>query len=501
MYRVPGPRPSLLLVATALGLLLALPACDCNNGTTPPGDMGPDIDGKPTDAVVEGGTPASAHGILGRHSALAAASGTLFVSAYEVRYGDLVLVSANTSDISKVTEQVVDGVPTTTSPPSPGAYRDGITAEGDDVGQDTDIVVDSGGEPMISYLDVTNRSVKFASRSAGKWTVHTVQQPAGAKEVVGRYTSLTLVDGKPALAYLALNIDGGSGVFNSELRWAAASKARPTAPADWTITTIASGQMSCQGLCASDEACVVQQDGSSLCQKTGTGCSPQCLTDEACVNGACVAILPDTKLVDIPVATGLWPAAVVAGSTPVVLFYDRVKGNLMAATQSSGTWTTSIIDGSATDRVGAFCSAVVDSASTIHVAYQDETAYALLYAQVDPATLSTKLKETIDDGVRPDGTHPVGADSALVVEPSGKVRVVYQDAQNADLLTAVRDGPNSWTPKTASDPDLGRLLKGGARGYGFYSDLVVEGGKVYGSTFYFDPSATPKGGLELFEVQ
>lgn len=499
MSPLSGLRPYLFSVAAAL--LLALPACDCNNGTTPPADAGPDSDGKPADATTEGGTPTTAHGILGRHSALAAASGTLFVSAYEVRFGDLVLVSASTGALTKVTKQVVDGVPTTANPPSPGAYRDGITAEGDDVGQDTDIVVDSSGEPMISYLDVTNRSVKLAARSAGTWTVHTVQQPAGAKEVVGRYTSLTLVDGKPALAYLALNIDGGGGVFNSELRWAEANKARPTAPGDWTITTVASGQMSCQNLCASDEACVVQQGGTSLCQKKGSGCSPQCSTGEACVNGACVAVLPDNKVVDIPTATGLWPSAVVAGSNPVVLFYDRVKGNLMAANRSSGAWTTSIVDGATTDNVGAFCFAVVDGAGTIHVAYQDASKHSLLYAQVDPATLSAKLKETIDDGVRPDGAHPVGADSALVVEPSGKVRVVYQDAQNADLLTAVRDGPNSWTPKTASDPDLGRLLKGGARGYGFYSDLVVEGGKVYGSTFYFDSNATPKGGLELFEVQ
>lgn len=495
---VPSPLVSTLLAA-ATALLLSLPACDCNSNSGTPQDLGTDADGGPTDAVTEGGT-AQAHGILGRHSAMAASADKLLISAYEAKYGDLVLVSATTGDLTTLTKLVVDGVPTTASPPSPGAYRDGITDAGDDVGQDTDIVVGSDGEPMISYRDLTNRSVKFAIRSNATWTKYAVQQPADAEQVLGRYTALALVDGKPAMAYLALNIDAGDGTFKSELRWAAANKAAPMAAGDWTISTISSATMSCQNLCASDEACVPQTDGTSSCQKTSTDCDPKCVTGEACISGTCTAALEDAQYIDIPTASGLWPTVVTANGAPLVLYYDRVKGNLMGATLSGGTWTTKVVKGDATDNVGAFCTAVVDGANTVHVAYQDATNMTLHYAQVDPATLAAKLTETIDDGVRTAGQHQVGADVALIMDPSGKARVVYQDATETDLLTAVRDGADNWTPKTTTDPFLGRLLKGGAKGYGFYSDLALSGGKVYGSTFFYDQSAKPKGGLELFTV-
>ncbi|MFH2005707.1 MAG: hypothetical protein ABI333_03860 [bacterium] len=490
----PVLRLALLASIVALGLLLA--GCDCNNGTTPPADGLSDggLDGKP-DLDPNAVRP----GMLGRHSALAAHGGKLMASAYESKYGDLVLVSASVGGLSATTVEAVDGVPATT-PPSPGDYRDGISDPGDDVGQDTDIVVNADGNPMISYRDLTNRSLKLARRLDGTWSVHTVQKPADDKEVVGRYTSLILVDGKPAIAYLVLNITDGPGRFKSELRWAAANTASPGAGADWAISAIDSGPMTCQNLCAGDEACAIQQDSSTKCEKTSTGCNPQCASTEACIGGACKTILPEVKYTDVPNATGLWPSAVVAGGSPVVLYHDRVQGRLKGASLQGGTWTTAVVQGTGSENVGAFTSAAVDSANTVHVVYQDAARYTLHYVQVDPATLQPKVSEVIDDGVRKDGLHPVGADSATLVDPTGKIRVVYQDTQNTDLLTAVRNGPGSWSPKTANDPDLGRLLKGGAKGYGFYSDLVLDGGKVYGSTFYYDQSANPKGGLELFEV-
>lgn len=485
-------------LAVAAILLLSLEACDCNSGTTPQQDGRPDLG--PGDARTEGGTPQSPHGILGRHSALVAGSGTLMVSAYEAKFGDLVLVTASTSDLSSLTKQVVDGVPATASPPDPGSYRDGITGEGDDVGYATDIVVGAEGEPMISYHDATNRALKFAVRAGDKWTVHTVQAPADTREVVGHHTAMALVNGFPGVAFLVLNIDGGGGTFKSELRWAASNKKAPSSDTDWSITTIASGTMSCQNLCAADEACVPQQDGTSVCQKTDTGCDPQCAATEACISGTCTTIIPEVKYVDIPAATGLWPAVVEVGGAPIVLFHDRVNGNLMGATRDAGAWKTAVVDGAADDNVGAYPCAAVDSANTVHVAYQDSRKSALLYAQVDAATLQAQLKETVDDGVRTDGLHPVGADSAMIIDPAGKVRLVYQDAQTADLLAVTRSGPGSWTPAQAGDPHLGRLLKGGARGYGFYSDLALDGGKVYGSTFFFDQTTVPKGGLELFAL-
>ena len=482
-------------------LLFLVPACDCNDGTTPPpdGDLGVADRGPPNDAEADGDKNRVKPGIIGRHSALAASGGTLYASAYENTYGDLVLLSAKVSDLTTIAAEVVDGVPNVTAP-APGTYRGGITSEGDNVGHQTDIVASPTGELLISYHDVTNRSLKVATRAGGKWATHTVAEPADDKEIVGRYTALAIVDNKPVIAYLVLNITGKDGAFTSEVRAASAAKILPAAAADWTITLVDSQAMSCQNLCASGEACVVKTDGSSACEKTGTGCDPQCASGEACVAGTCKTALADAQHTDLPTAVGLWPCIVDAGGKPVVLYYDRVHGNLKGAIQDGTGWKLAVVKGNDSDDVGAFCSATVSQAG-IHVAYQDVGKLALNYVELAPATLKPALTEVIDDGIRADGPHPVGADSAIAVDPSGKVHVIYQDAQNADLLAAVRAGANSWTPMDAQDKDLGRLLKGGARGYGFYSDLVQEGSKLYGSTFFFDQSATPKGGLELFGLE
>jgi hypothetical protein len=489
----------LVIVCSLAPLLYLVPACDCNDGTTPPpdGDLGVADKGPPTDAESDAKGSAKP-GITGRHSALAASGGTLYASAYENTYGDLVLLSAKVTDLKTITYEVVDGVPSVT-PPEPGTYRGGITTAGDDVGYHTDIFASPTGELLISYHDRGNRSLKVATRAGGKWATHTVAEPADDKQVVGRYTALAIVDNKPVIAFLVINIAGQGGTFTSEVRAASAEKTLPAAADDWTITTVDSQAMPCQNLCASDEACIVKTNGSSACEKTDTGCDPKCASGEACVGGACKTALADLQHTDLPTAAGLWPCIVDAGGKPVVLYYDRVNGNLKGAIQSGASWTLAVVKGNDSDDVGAFCSATVTQGG-IHAAYQDVGKLALNYVELDPATLKPKLTEVIDDGLRADGPHPVGADSAIVVDASGKVRVIYQDAQSADLLAVVRSGANSWTPLDKQDKDLGRLLKGGPRGYGFYSDLVSEGGKLYGSTFYFDQATTPKGGLEFFTV-
>jgi hypothetical protein len=442
-------------------------------------------------------------GILGRYSALAAAAGTLYASAYENDFGDLVLLSAKLGALDSQAREIVDGVPQKPPSKAPSGWRGGIEEEGDDVGQDTDIVVGSAGEPIVSYRDVTNRSLKLARREGGKWTIHTVELPKGAKEIVGRYSALLLDGGKLSIAYLALNVPDAAGSFKSELRWATAASDRPGATADWTVTAIESKAMPCQNLCETGEVCVVKADGTSACQGKGAGCTPACTGDNACIASKCQPILPDAKYVDVPRANGLWPAPVLAASSPIVVFYDRTgtAGRLRAAKLAGGAWKVSTLAAPAGEDVGAFPAAAADGGSgVVHVSYQNATKLTLHYLQLTAATMAVSTPETVDDGLRGDGPHPVGADSAIIVDGAGSVRVIYQDAQKADLLQARRAGAGSWTPNTPSDPDLGRALKGGGKGYGFYNDLVLEGGAVYGSSFFYDAAATTKGGLAFFPL-
>lgn len=506
----------LIIPAAALCLALGpLPGCsddppvnvDQGVGTPDRGpgsdaDLGPQPDGKLDPDG--GGSSALKPGILGKYSALAVAGGNLLASAYEQTYGDLVLVTAATSAPGTMKYEVVDGVPQATPTADPKGYRGGISEAGDNVGLDTDIAVDSSGTPSIAYHDATskNRSLKFATRAGGKWSAHHVDKAKGKKEQVGRYTSLIWVGGKPAIAYAAIAADGSkTGSFKSELRWAAASKAAPTATADWTVQVIDSAPMSCQELCdKSTELCVLNGDGSSQCQTKGSGCSG-CSKTQGCVGGKCVNVLTPTGVTDVPKAVGLWASAVNTSAGPVVLYHDGVKGTLKAAKLGGGKWTSATLKGGGKESVGAFASAAADSSGTVHVAYQDRIKTTLHYLQLNPSTMKATVSETIDTGLRSDGQHPVGADVALAVAASGAVKVIYQDQMTADLLYATRSGTNSWTPNTTSNANLGRLLKGGAKGYGFFSDAVASGTTFYGSTFYFDVKGSPEGGLELFSIK
>jgi hypothetical protein len=117
------------------------------------------------------------------------------------------------------------------------------------------------------------------------------------------------------------------------------------------------------------------------------------------------------------------------------------------------------------------------------VAFQDAVEDSLRYLT---GTAGAILGiEMVDDGIRSaDRNHPVGAASAVVVEPSGGIAVVYQDAAQSDLLFARRDGAGVWTH--------GDLLAG-EPGYGFYNAAVSEGGQVWVATFGYDREKYPPG--------
>ncbi|MCA9672653.1 MAG: hypothetical protein KC503_43965 [Myxococcales bacterium] len=454
----------------------------------------------PKDCTCTGGSGALAHGILGRYSALAASGGTLFASGYEQNFGDLVLVTAATSAPDSTSIEIVDGVPANAQPThETTGYRGGVSAKGEDVGTWTDVTVDANDKVLISYHDVTNRALKMARRDAqGSYAVHTVVAPTGAKEIVGRGTSIAIIGGVPAIAFTVLGVPGQNGAFQSELRVAVANSATPAADTDWTITVADSAPMSCAGLCASNEACFLNSNGSSACQVKDSGCA-SCASDEACLAGNCAKIATE-GLDDVPQALGLWPRLVDAAGAPLVVYYDGVAGKLRAARQDTGAWTTKVIAQSASDNLGTFPAAAVDSAGLVHVTYQNRTQQTLAYLQLDATTLAASANATVDDGARSDGTHPVGADSALAFDGTGALHIVYQDQLNSDLLRASRNAQGTWEPVTAGDANIGRLLKGGDKGYGFFSDLATDGGAVFGSSFFFDAKGKPRGNLELFTV-
>ncbi|AKF05600.1 hypothetical protein [Sandaracinus amylolyticus] len=431
-------------------------------------------------------------------------SGEQYVSAYSAgvptnqRYGDLVLGTISTS--GDVEWEIVDGAPDRPVTNDPDAWREGVSAPGDDVGRWTSIA-DSGSSLYIAYYDATNGALKLAIGSPGAWETHTVDDTGDA----GRYASLVLLEGgAPAVAYLRVEENAaGSGQPRSTVRVAVASDANPTSETSWTITEVAGADVFCRpDFCGTGQVCL--ENGS--CVVPTSDCAEDC-GDNQCFMGTCQAALPANYVEDLPPAYGLYTAL---ARTPsgglVVAWYDRGQGNLYASELASvgGTWGAPILvdgyargDDSSSGDSGIGTSIFVDAAGTVHVAYVDGAEEALRYVSIAGGVPS--VPQTIDtgtsDGTTPhtDGRHIVGDDSSIVVTDGGEIRVTYQDATVQHLMLARRAaGGGEWTISVLDDENH----------TGFWAEQVLIGTTSYVATWWRQESrAASEQGVRVLTVE
>jgi MYXO-CTERM domain-containing protein len=493
-----GGGPALVVALVAIGLLaarrrdalallvVAAAALGACNNALGKGDFA-----DPTDEI-------------GRWLDAVAKDGTLHLSAYDSTRGDLVYAKISRPD-ELPSWQVVDGIDLSTEVDDPGGYRSGRTAPGPDVGMYSSIALTRSGEPRIAYYDASARAVKLAL-GPGRFSSHTVEAAPESDENVnlGLYTALSL-DGSdfPSIAYMVTGLPdaaAGPNRWKSELRLARAKSARPSGPSDWTITVVDSTALSCAGRCPAGQACIMDAmvggmpNGdparSSCVAANPSACTPACADTEACVAGTCTKFLAPGKP-DLPDGTGLFTQArrPPTGGGLVLVYHDRMQGDLKMASEQAagGALAVSILDGGMTSTdVGQHASAAFGSDGTLHVAYSDAIGDRLLYRSVSGGTPG--MVEVVDDGVREDGVHPVGAAASLLVDANGP-RVVYQDQREADLWQAQRTG-GGWDRRAVS-ADLG--------GHGFYARLVSDGKTTWLAQFVYDRQngGPPLGRVEI----
>jgi len=441
---------------------------------------------------------------IGRWLDAAAREGALHLSAYDSTRGDLVYAKISRPD-EYPSWQVVDGVDLTGEVDDPGGYRGGRTAPGPDVGRYTSIALTRAGEPRIAYFDATARAVKLAL-GPGRFTAHTVDAAPEADEgvTVGLFAALTL-DGNdfPSIAYMVTGLPdstAGANHWKSELRLARAKSARPSGPGDWTISVVDSAAISCAGRCPSGTACIMDamvggmpngDPSRSTCVAAApAACTPACADTEACVAGTCTKFLAPGKP-DLFDGIGLFTQARRApnGGGLVLVYHDRTQGDLKLASEQAagGALQTALLDGGSTETdVGQHATAAFGADGTLHVAYMDAIADRLLYRSVSGST--TSAVEVIDDGLRDDGLHPVGAAASILVDAAG-ARVVYQDQREADLLQARRT--DSGWQRSAVSADLG--------GHGFFARLASDGKATWLAQFVYDRQngGPPLGRVEI----
>ena len=389
-------------------------------------------------------------GLLATHLDMAAtASGAVWLSGYGPGvpttrpYGDLVVGSYDRGSES-VGWRIIDGVPNEPPSHAPDGWRGGVSIPGDDVGEWTSMTTGTGGL-YVSYYDRTHRDLKVAfsaGESGDLWIRQTVDDVADS----GRYSSVALLpDGRPAVAYLRIEPPTASpGRPRSSVRVAMADITDPRGGDAWTTTEVAAAEIDCRPeLCDEGDRCL--EDG--RCVTPTEDCGDPCDSATACFMAVCEAALGDPYVEDMPPAVGLYNDMVATDSGLALVFYNRREGNLYGTSFDGATWAEPfLIDGHGVadpdvGDCGAGAALFVDESGVWHVTYIDGSEETLRYARVEDGVAATEL---VDDGStdgespHPDGRHLVGDDSAVVVAPSGEIRVVYQDATSHRAMLARR---------------------------------------------------------------
>lgn len=463
--------------ALAHGALLALaatlPACSCGGTETvcagPSGECAPgEVERGPT----------------GRWSSIAVTADRSVVSGYDETLGDLVLVDVTAEPF---TYTAVDGVPFELPVFDPATYRGGVATPGPNVGAWTSVAL-VGGLASISYHDLDNGVLRFASETETGWQSHEVDtQTEGG--VVGLYSSLAFDSaGVPAIAYMAYGLRDGSGGRKAQLRYARAGAAAPAGSASWTVSVVDEVAISCAGLCDAGQVCAPQSAGGEACVMPTNDCTAECADDEACLAGTCAAIVPDPIAHDLPAGTGLFAnLAFLPDGRAAIVYYDRVATDLIMQVDAAA-WTRVELDASVDTDTGVFADMAVDGSGTVHVAYQDALGDQLLYTSWAAGT--QQPVEVVDDGTRGgDRPHPVGAGAAIIANGTS-VSIAYQDGATSDLVLATRDQAG-WT---RSDLLTGVHLDG------FFTTGSASGGLRRVASYRYDRAFYPPGELVITTI-
>ena len=283
-----------------------------------------------------------------------------------------------------------------------------------DVGWYTSLALDNSGNPRISYMDWTNRHLKFAAKAEGRWTNETVD----TTNAVGEFTSLKLnLSGQPLISYF----DGGENLL-------IAMKTGDS----WTKVVVDSGSVGRYTSLAFDSSGdprISYQDWGNRKLKYAAK-SGGTWTNETVDNSGNVGAYSSMALD--------------SGGNPHISYYDAAKGDLKYAVKSGGQWTNQTVD--STGNIGYYTSIALDGSGNPHISYYDITNWNLKYAT---KTGSSWTKEIIDS------TGIVGLYTSLAFDGSGNPHISYYDSTNGHLKYATKAG-NVWTNSTVDNaPNVG----------------------------------------------
>jgi hypothetical protein len=333
-----------------------------------------------------------------------------------------------------------------------------------DVGESNSLALDAEGHPHISYVDWTNKALKYAYYDGSNWIVETIN---GAGYIRGGDTSLALDgQGRPHISYCTTEYGEG---YCLELRYAYYDGSA------WVTETvdggnIGDGESSSLALDAEDRPHISYHAGGGLryAYHDGTAWITETLESGHTVGGATSLVLdaagrPRISYFQMGISGQLryayrdeqgWHVehvyttghdargnslALDSAGRPRISFQKAgpLFGGLSYAYLDGQAWHIEDLDGDVSSYTGADCSLKLDAADRPHISYYFlgsgyEPGFDLRYAHYDGTAWIT---ETVDAG------GDVGSYTSLALDSSGRPHISYYDATHGDLRYAYRCAP------------------------------------------------------------
>ena len=341
--------------------------------------------------------------------------------------------------------------PTATPTNTGGAIPSGIVSSGSNHGLFISIALDSNGYKHISYYQITNFDLMYATDKSGSWVTTSIDTSGS----VGWHTSIA--------------IDSNDDVHISYWYQTAQDlKYATDKSGSWVTTSIDTsgnvGQYTSIAIDSNDDVHISYRDATNGDLKYATDKSGSWVTTSIDTSGndvrhtsiaidsnddVHISYLDDTNE-DLKYATdksGSWVTSSIDTSGNVgydtsiaidsnddvhISYYAKSGKDLKYATDKSGSWVTTLIDTSG--NVGTYTSIAIDSNDDVHISYYDDTDEDLKYATDKSGSWVTTSIDT---------SGFVGSHTSIAIDSNDAVHISYRDATDNAIKYIVLDSSSN----------------------------------------------------------
>lgn len=460
------------------------------------------LDGVPTTGRLVGDPNGPRHGYreigpnVGEHTALAVYQNKPRIAYFDVDRNRLKFAAFDASNSTWAISVIDDGSPNGPPDQEPAVPATAMVANAR-VGMYPAIMIDSAGFPHVTY---------FAERSMRGGRLITTPMYARAKTVVPKKPSdweITAVEATPTCngtctASQVCVLEGNTPRCAQPSSSATACGAcgcgntcviaSDNGAACRAVLPSHLGEP-CGGSCATGQTCASDTAGGSACYtKMDNSCTPACGAKQVCISPTtqggtpeCRAATPYSATQSLAKGVGLFTSLAMVGDHPWAVYYDSVHGHVRGAVANFSSraniatgFTTQAIQCESKQDFGQHAAiAVAPTGNRVAVVYQGDNGKTLWVYQ--GSNFIDGAAQLVDDGVRENRLHVVGAYASPAYGPDGTLYIAYADQTTNDLLVAYQAN-GQWVRKV--------VLSAGA--FGSFADLAIAQNTMYVSTFQWD---------------